>query len=291
MYLPTSCVENSITTVLATTYVLTEGERKRMEKTRRHAISHSKHMLTGMIQKLADSKCQVYCIETALIFCNISFESYYDSDSLKTKAGYDIKAMDLKKYGYKLIYIIYKLEHETFCIIARHLTLNKLVVCFRGTSCKTHWSDNFNFTQRELYLPELSELDKVDELDVDSHDIDGMLPPSPSTKSLTSPSSPPSTSAHPTHMYTNPIFSTQPHSDIEMPPPNPHHFERPNMARSKSISMVMNNNKPSMTSSPSTAIRSILCNTPRDAWQRANAKLTRSMYRVFIIVVVVVVFL
>lgn len=164
LFLPSSLVDTNLATALASTYVLTEKEMRRVEKSRRIAISNNTHVLAGVVQTIVHAKAEVFCVETALSFCNLSFEAYYDSSQLKTEAGYDTKEMDLLKYGYVLIDIIYRPDHETFCIIARHEHLNKLVVCFRGTSCKKHWSDNLNYTQRELDLPVLSELDAIDGL-------------------------------------------------------------------------------------------------------------------------------
>lgn len=168
LFLPASLVDSDLATTLASTYVLTEKEMKRVEKTRRLAISNIRHVLAGVVQKIVDAKAEVFCVETAITFCNISFEAYYDSLNLKTVAGYDTKEMDLKKYGYELIDTIYRPDHETFCMIARHVSLNKLVVCFRGTSCKQHWSDNLNYTQRELHLPDLTDLDSIDGLDANA---------------------------------------------------------------------------------------------------------------------------
>lgn len=164
LFLPASLVDNDLATALASTYVLTEKEMKRVEKSRRLAISNVSHVLAGVVQKIVDAKAEVFCVETALTFCNISFEAYYDSVGLKTVAGYDTKVMDLENYDYELIDIIYRPDHETFCVIARHKSLNKLIVCFRGTSCKQHWTDNLNYTQRELDLPDLHDLDEIDGL-------------------------------------------------------------------------------------------------------------------------------
>jgi Wnt-binding factor required for Wnt secretion len=164
LFLPASLGGSDLATTLASTYVLTEKEMKRVVKTRRLAISNVRNVLAGVVQKIVDAKAEVFCVETAITFCNMSFEAYYDSLNLKTVAGYDTKEMDLKKYGYELIDTIYRPDHETFCIIARHVSLNKLVVCFRGTSCKQHWSDNLNYTQRELLLPALTDLDATDGL-------------------------------------------------------------------------------------------------------------------------------
>lgn len=165
LFLPASLVDNDLATALASTYVLTEKEMKHVEKSRRLAISNVSHVLAGVVQKIVDAKAEVFCVETALTFCNISFESYYDSESLKTVAGYDTKLMDLANYDYELVDIIYRPDHETFCVIARHKSLNKLIVCFRGTSCKQHWTDNLNYTQRELDLPDLHDLDEIDGMD------------------------------------------------------------------------------------------------------------------------------
>lgn len=164
LFLPASLGGGDLATTLASTYVLTEKEMKRVVRTRRLAISNVRNVLAGVVQKIVDAKAEVFCVETAITFCNMSFEAYYDSVNLKTVAGYDTKEMDLKKYGYELIDTIYRPDHETFCIIARHVSLNKLVVCFRGTSCKQHWSDNLNYTQRELLLPDLTDLDATDGL-------------------------------------------------------------------------------------------------------------------------------
>ena len=172
LFLPASLVDSDLATTLASTYVLTEKEMKRVVRTRRLAISNVRHVLAGVVQKIVDAKAEVFCVETAITFCNISFEAYYDSLNLKTGAGYDTKEMDLKKYGYEMIDTIYRPDHETFCIIARHVSLNKLVVCFRGTSCKQHWSDNLNYSQRELMLPALTDLDSIDGLgdNIEIHD-------------------------------------------------------------------------------------------------------------------------
>jgi hypothetical protein len=80
-----------------------------------------------------------------------------------------MKPMDVDQYGYILIDIIYRPDHETFCIILRDKIYEKLVVCFRGTSCGKHWTDNLNYTQTELDLGDLSELDIVDGLDINNN--------------------------------------------------------------------------------------------------------------------------
>jgi hypothetical protein len=83
--------------------------------------------------------------------------------------GFPMKPMDVDQYGYILIDIIYRPDHETFCIILRDKIYDKLVVCFRGTSCGKHWTDNLNYTQTELDLSDLSELDMVDGLDINNN--------------------------------------------------------------------------------------------------------------------------
>lgn len=122
------------------------------------------------MQQIVDAKVEVYCVETALTFCNLCFESYYDPDTIKTVAGFTTKGMEMDKYGYIIVDIIYRPDHETFCVILRDKRLNKLVVCFRGTSCDKHWSDNLNYKQKELDLSDLSELDEVDGLGINEGD-------------------------------------------------------------------------------------------------------------------------
>ena len=177
LFLPASLVDNDLATALASTYVLTEKEGKVVVKSRRASISNISSAVAGAVKKIVDTKAEVFCVETAIAFCNISYETYYDPANLKTGSAYDIKNMDIKKYGYKLVCTIYRPENETFCVIARHETLNKLVVGFRGSTCTKHWTLNLKGDQCALHLPLLDELDKIDGLGTDGVDcVDRIYP-------------------------------------------------------------------------------------------------------------------
>ena len=140
LFLPAGLVDNPLTTTLASTYVISEREKKIIERIRSEAIARVRLLSVGMVNNLIKSKKEIFCVDTALKFCNISYEAYYDPIGLKTVAGYDTKPMELAKYGYEMIETIYRPDHETFCIIARHTKLQRIVICFRGTSCKKHWA-------------------------------------------------------------------------------------------------------------------------------------------------------
>ena len=63
---------------------------------------------------------------------------------------------------------LYNSELETICFVFRHKTKPKLVVSFRGTSSKKHWTSNLEFGKipLDLYDMPLTELDLIDGLDV-----------------------------------------------------------------------------------------------------------------------------
>ena len=184
LFLPASLVNNDLATTLASTYVLTEKEGKVVAKSRRASISNISSAVAGIVKKIVDTKAEVFCVETAITFCKISREVYFDPANLKTGSALDMKIMDIKKYGYELIDSIYRPENELFCIIARHETLNKLVVAFRGSTCAKHWIINLKFSQCELHLPHLEELDKIDGLGTDGVDCDDKIDPNHSATAV-----------------------------------------------------------------------------------------------------------
>lgn len=139
LYLPASLVDSDLATTLASTFVINEREKKYAERLRSEAIARVRLLSAGVVSHLVQAKKEVFCIDAALKFCNISYEAYYDVPGLKTVSGYDTKPAELEAFGYELVDTIYRPEHETFCIIARHVKLDRIVVCFRGTSCKKHW--------------------------------------------------------------------------------------------------------------------------------------------------------
>jgi len=174
LYLPAGLVDHTLVTTLASTYVISEKEKKMVEQERGEAIARIRLLSAGVLNNITHVKKEVFCVDTALKYCGLSFEAYYDPPSMRTVSGYDTKPLELEKYGYTLIESIYRPDHETFCFVARHVTLNRIVVCFRGTSCKQHWSDNLNYAKRLLDLPELA---AVGTEEGEEADAGGMPPP------------------------------------------------------------------------------------------------------------------
>jgi hypothetical protein len=131
LFLPANVLEHSLAASLASTFVITEREMKDTVRERRHVLKEIKQLTGGVVSRFIDAKPEVFCVDIALNLCNISFEAYYDPEGTKTISGYDTKAMELEKHGYRLVDVLYSPEHETFCFIARHLFSKKIVVCFR----------------------------------------------------------------------------------------------------------------------------------------------------------------
>lgn len=146
---------------LAASYVINEHEIKDVVRLRRKAIRSMQ-----ALSQLAHAKCEVFCVDLALSLLDMAWEAYHDPPGLESQSGYG--RMDLEKYGYKLIDYCYNEEHDTVCVVARHQTLNRIVVAFRGTSSKRHWSDNLNYTRKHVDMSAigLPDLDKYDGLGV-----------------------------------------------------------------------------------------------------------------------------
>eukprot|EP01041_Mallomonas_annulata_P002489 gene2489-4842_t len=148
---------------LAATYVINEDEIQDVVKSRKKAIRSMQ-----ALSQLAHAKSEVFCVDLALNLLDMAWEAYHDPPGLETESGYG--PMNLDRYGYALIDYSYNKEHDTVCVVARHKTLNRIVVAFRGTSSKRHWNDNLNYTKKlvDYSAMGLATLDSTDGMDVDS---------------------------------------------------------------------------------------------------------------------------
>ena len=124
LFLPAGLMEGKAVTALESTYVINEDEIADVVRARKKAISSLK-----ALSQLTHAKVDVFCIDLALSLLDVSWEAYHDPKGLQTESSYG--PMDLEKYGYSLVDFTYNEEHDTVCIIARHVAQNRLVVGFR----------------------------------------------------------------------------------------------------------------------------------------------------------------
>lgn len=148
---------------LASMYAISADDMHRIVKFRRSKIQS--FGLAGVNHLLVACNAEVYCIDIALDLCNLSFDAYYDPIGIQTPSGFRSKNMDLGVFGYDLIDVIYNKDHDTFAFICKHRRSKTLVVGFRGTSSRRHWSDNLNFTKMELNLQTIGGLETLNEID------------------------------------------------------------------------------------------------------------------------------
>lgn len=130
-----------------------------MYRTRSRAI---RKMKTLNLNQLAHANPHVLCIDLALEMLELSWQAYNDPKTYKTESGYGIIEVD--DIGYTLLNHAYDSDHDTVCFIFRHKVEPKIVICFRGTCSKKHWSSNLKYKPYPVNL-ESMKLDDLDELD------------------------------------------------------------------------------------------------------------------------------
>mmetsp|Transcript_21523 Transcript_21523/g.31265 ORF Transcript_21523/g.31265 Transcript_21523/m.31265 type:complete len:1073 (+) Transcript_21523:100-3318(+) len=161
-FLPASSakVDNAMVS-LQVSYVVSEDEMKSVRRKRKTAIRR-----LVALRQLVDAKLDIFCVDLALELHALSNEAYNDGGGLITLSGYG--PLNLELCGYTLINQAYDSEHEAVCYIVRHKTINRVVVIFRGSASRQHWTDNLKFSQRPINLVEmpLKTLDLVDGLQI-----------------------------------------------------------------------------------------------------------------------------
>ena len=110
--------------MLAQTYVVSEGEMKRIVQVRRKIIKGMRS-----VGALIGAKAEVYCVDLALELMEVSYEAYYDPSGTSTESGFGI--MNLERCGYILIDMKYYSPLDTVCYICRNVKSKRLVVAFR----------------------------------------------------------------------------------------------------------------------------------------------------------------
>ena len=166
-FLPASFMANPETNVLASSYVIREKDVEKVVHARHRYIK--KITYAGVMNKLlTHSKAEVFCVELGLDLLNISWEAYYDAPSVTTLSS--AGPMNIEQYGYELIDVAYDPAVETFCLVCRHKSSNKIVIAFRGTVNGQHWKSNLDYGKKPLDLAELTipELDAEDGLQLTS---------------------------------------------------------------------------------------------------------------------------
>mmetsp|Transcript_16006 Transcript_16006/g.24135 ORF Transcript_16006/g.24135 Transcript_16006/m.24135 type:complete len:1161 (-) Transcript_16006:137-3619(-) len=142
---------------LAATYVVNESEIPQVYRARQRAIRKTK-----TISRFTQANPNVFCVDLALELLEIAFQSYNDPKSYPTDSGYGV--IEVEKYGYRLLNHAYDSEHDTVCFIFKHSEQPKVVIAFRGTCSKKHWSANLNYSRRPVDLASMT-LDDLDALD------------------------------------------------------------------------------------------------------------------------------
>jgi hypothetical protein len=178
IFLPANIVEQQhhegLAANLAATYVITVEELRPVVKSRRRTIRSMNKLQKSVFQQLVHYKAEVFCADLALTLCNLSMEAYYDIIEKHTASGFGhsegiatAKYIEAEKFGYSIVGSTYHEDHDTFCVILRHLQSKHLVVMFRGTASRKHWKANLNYAKLAVEVAELHmvELDKVDGMD------------------------------------------------------------------------------------------------------------------------------
>ncbi len=150
----------TLLTATSATYVVKESEIMPLYHLRRKIAIENK-----TVSQLTNLNPNIFCVDLALELMDLAYQTYYDPENTKTISSFG--SLDLK-VDYTLKYSFYDATHETVCYIFKHLTADKLVVSFRGTSSKQHWNDNLNFGLYfiDIHSMPLSELDLIDGLDL-----------------------------------------------------------------------------------------------------------------------------
>ena len=81
-----------------------------------------------------------FLINTSPRYLDLSYEAYYDQQSVTTTSGYG--PSDIEQHGLTLVDHCYDIASDTYCYIAFNAERNKLFVAFRGTSSKRHWGES-----------------------------------------------------------------------------------------------------------------------------------------------------
>ncbi len=124
LFLPPTSFGSSSSSMLST-YVITRDEMKAIVKARRATLT-SKH---AALTNFSRTKAEVLCIDLCLDLLEVSYEAYYDLEGEESVSGYGI--CNIESLGYKVIDRMYNDEHDMYCLIAKHETLQQIVVSFR----------------------------------------------------------------------------------------------------------------------------------------------------------------
>ena len=94
----------------------------------------------------------LFCLELAIRLADLSLEAYYDPPGLARAPGAmaaaEDRSLDLSPLGFHYIDSKSEEAHDTFVVIARARDTKQLVVIFRGSASRKHWSSNVRFRLR-----------------------------------------------------------------------------------------------------------------------------------------------
>jgi hypothetical protein len=165
-----------LATALQSTYVISEDEHCDIVKARKRALRNiNKRLLTQvtMFNKLTNPDADVFCVHVAIFLRSISFQMYYDPVDMHTESGFD-GSMDLSLLGFEIVDKFYSKTNEVFCVIAKELHTQRLVVAFRGTASKKQMEGNLNYQHVEVDFFKLhtTTLDLLDGLNKGKGEVD-----------------------------------------------------------------------------------------------------------------------
>jgi len=139
LYLPVSRAR--LYYFLSRTYVMREVDMESADEIRQRDLRRMKKF--GIfIPKFIEEK-PIFCVETARWLLELSWQSYYDPAG-KNAPG-SIGLIQVEQYGFELLDYFWAPTCDTNCFILRHRMLNRIVVVFRGTMSKEHWSVNMKW--------------------------------------------------------------------------------------------------------------------------------------------------
>lgn len=109
---------------LEATYVVYESEIKPVFDARRNVI-----LSNTTLSRMANVNPHIFCIDLALSMLELSTLTYFEPSDCKTESGCGL--IDMTGTGYEFVTLLHGEEHETVCIIFRHVLNKRIVVSFR----------------------------------------------------------------------------------------------------------------------------------------------------------------
>jgi len=158
-FFPAGMLDEQMAAVAAT-YVVNESEIPHVYRSRERVIRNTK-----AISRFTQANPNVFCVDLALDLLEIAFQSYNDPKFYPTDGGYGV--IDVEKQGYRLLNHAYDSDHDTVCFIFKHIKKARVVIAFRGSCSKKHWSANLNYSRRPVNLASMTmhDLDALDGLE------------------------------------------------------------------------------------------------------------------------------